>query len=120
MSNLPIGLIQFGIMFFWEYCKLRKFSSPLRGNTSFSFGFQNEKNTIYDFDELTKAISEREFPYNYKVGLFVQNNKTQRREIFNITIPPKLPGAEPDKTLQKDGYELDITEILERVSKRSE
>jgi len=103
-------------MFYDQCCTLHNFSSPLREITSFSFGFQPDTNKVYDFKELTRIISEMKFPYGLKLGLFVQNNQTREKEKFYINIPVKHPNAQADKVIDHGPYELNITEILKRIS----
>src|SRR4030042_2671302 len=108
------GLIRFEITFYDNFCTLGKFRSRLSGVKSFGFGFQKDRNNSYEFDELTRIIREKEFRYGSKVGLFMKNNQTGRQEDFAITIPAKHPEAGADKVIKDDGYEIDITELLER------
>ncbi len=109
-------LIKFGIMFYDEDCILRRFRSPLRAMKSFSFGFQPDKSKIYSFDELTTIISGRKYSYGSRLGLFVQNNQTRKQGQFNFDIPPLHPDAQANITVFDNGYEMDITRILARIS----
>jgi hypothetical protein len=120
MPKEKSGLIRFGLMFNDQFCILRRFRSRLRAMKLFGFGFQADKSKIYDFDGLTSSIREMRFKYGSKLGLFVQNNQTREQEEFNFEIPPKNPDAQVDKAIYCDQYEMDITEILDRISKQSD
>jgi hypothetical protein len=119
MSKEKFGLIEFYVMFYEQNCTLHNFVSPLRGITSFSFGFQSSPNEIYNFMKLTSIISTMRFPYNSKLGLFVQNNQTNEKENFYINIPVKHPEMLPDKVINHGPYELNITDILKQISQSS-
>jgi hypothetical protein len=118
MSKETVGLIRFTVMFFENHCMLHSFRSRLPKITSLSYGFQAERQQKYSFKALLNAISEKKFVYGSKLGLFVQNNKTQKQESFYIELPHKHPEAQADVIVDVDDYKIDITELLERLSQQ--
>jgi len=116
MTEERLGIIKFRARFQEKLCSLQDFVSPLRGMTLLSFGFQADRIKTYDFDGLTHILSNLQFEYGATLGLFVQNNQTQKQVEFIFHGPDRPPDAQSGRTADYGDFEIDITEILGFIS----
>lgn len=112
MTQERHGVIKFRAHYQAEFCTLQDFVSPLRGMRLLSFGFQADRIKTYDFDGLTRILSSLQFEFGATLGLFVQNDQTQKHADFIFHAPDRPPDTQSDKTIGYGDFEIDITEIL--------
>jgi hypothetical protein len=115
MPEPSLGLINFHVTFFSAFCILHNFSSLLRSDPLFSFGFQESPDTTYTFDEITKSICKYRYPYGRQIGLFVRNGETGKQAAFYFEVPRKHRKAD-GMTIIEEVSAIDITQLIRNIS----
>jgi hypothetical protein len=116
MAEENLGIIKFRAHFQEKYCTLKDFISPLREMPALSFGFQSDRIKTYEFEGLTRILSSLQFEYGGTLGLFVQNNQTQKQAEFIFHAPDRPPDVQSGGTIEYGDFEIDITQILGYVA----
>jgi len=117
MSFEKDGVIYLGFMFFEKHCLVHTIKSHLSNNLSLKYGFQGKENTLFDFKGLKDVLEANSYAHGQKIGLFVHNEKTKKREVFNIQIPPPPRVIDGDQVVKTTpDHKIDITTIIEAIS----